>query len=82
MQSGVTRNTQSKQGDGAPSENPFKFIEQALTEAKGKIAKMQQTPQILESLPDVRISSNLLLCNRMKKRRSTSRLRTSCSGRI
>jgi len=25
----------------------------ALTEAKQKIAKMQQTPQILEALPDV-----------------------------
>jgi ABC-type dipeptide/oligopeptide/nickel transport system ATPase subunit len=33
--------------------NPFKNIEMALTEAKQKIAKMQQTPQILEALPDV-----------------------------
>ena len=32
--------------------NPFKFIEMALTEAKQKIEKMKATPQILESLPD------------------------------
>ena len=33
--------------------NPFKFIEMALTEAKTKIEKMKETPKILESLPDV-----------------------------
>ena len=32
--------------------NPFRFIEQALHEAKQKIEKMKSTPQILESLPD------------------------------
>ena len=32
--------------------NPFRFIEQALNEAKSKIEKMKNTPQILESLPD------------------------------
>lgn len=32
--------------------NPFRFIEAALGEAKGKIEKMKATPQILESLPD------------------------------
>ena len=40
---------------GLPGErtNPFRFIEQALNEAKSKIEKMKNTPQILESLPDV-----------------------------
>jgi hypothetical protein len=32
--------------------NPFKFIELALNEAKGKIDKMKATPQVLESLTD------------------------------
>lgn len=32
--------------------NPFKFIEQALRDAKNKIQKMKATPQILDSLPD------------------------------
>ena len=32
--------------------NPFRFIEAALNEAKSKIEKMKNTPQILESLPD------------------------------
>ena len=38
----------------APGErtNPFRFIEAALNEAKSKIEKMKNTPQILESLPD------------------------------
>lgn len=35
--------------------NPFRFIEAALNEAKSKIEKMKNTPQILESLPDVSI---------------------------
>lgn len=47
--------------NSAADRNPFKFIEQALTEAKQKIAKMQQTPQILESLPDVSYSN--VFCN-------------------
>ena len=38
--------------------NPFKFIEMALTEAKTKIEKMKKTPEILESLPDVSIAIN------------------------
>jgi hypothetical protein len=33
----------------------------ALTEAKQKIAKMQQTPQILEALPDVTQDSSIIL---------------------
>ena len=38
----------------APSDrtNPFRFIEAALNEAKSKIEKMKDTPQILESLND------------------------------
>ena len=32
--------------------NPFRFIEAALNEAKSKIEKMKDTPQILESLND------------------------------
>ena len=40
-------------GGGGPANNPFKFIEAALNEAKSKIEKMKNTPQILESLPDV-----------------------------
>ena len=41
-------------GGGAAGErtNPFRFIEAALNEAKSKIEKMKNTPQILESLPD------------------------------
>ena len=38
---------------GGGNNNPFKFIEMALTEAKMKIDKMKATPKILESLPDV-----------------------------
>jgi len=33
-------------------QNPFKFIEMALTEAKQKIEKMKSTPEILQQLPD------------------------------
>ena len=33
--------------------NPFKFIEQALQDAKMKIEKMKATPQVLDTLPDV-----------------------------
>ena len=40
-------------GRGADRTNPFRFIEDALNEAKAKIEKMKATPQILESLPDV-----------------------------
>ena len=42
------------QGGVGPGErtNPFRFIEAALNEAKSKIEKMKNTPQILESLPD------------------------------
>ena len=40
-------------GPGAQRSNPFRFIEAALNEAKSKIEKMKNTPQILESLPDV-----------------------------
>ena len=40
-------------GGAGPANNPFKFIEAALNEAKSKIEKMKNTPQILESLPDV-----------------------------
>ena len=41
-------------GAAGPGErtNPFRFIEAALNEAKSKIEKMKNTPQILESLPD------------------------------
>ena len=41
-------------GGAGPGErtNPFRFIEAALNEAKSKIEKMKNTPQILESLPD------------------------------
>lgn len=35
--------------------NPFRFIEAALGEAKSKIEKMKNTPQILDSMPDVSI---------------------------
>jgi len=38
---------------GPQATNPFRFIEAALNEAKAKIEKMKNTPQILESLPDV-----------------------------
>jgi hypothetical protein len=44
---------QRQQYEHPEDRNPFKFIEQALTEAKGKIEKMKQTPVILEQLPDV-----------------------------
>ena len=37
---------------GGERTNPFRFIEAALNEAKSKIEKMKNTPQILESLPD------------------------------
>ena len=40
--------------------NPFRFIESALNEAKTKIERMKNTPQILESLPDVSILVCLL----------------------
>ena len=54
----------------SPDKNPFKFIEQALTEAKQKIAKMQQTPQILESLPDVSCLSRLItVCEQNDKKK-------------
>ena len=39
-------------GPPGTNNNPFKFIEAALNEAKLKIEKMSKTPQILESLPD------------------------------
>lgn len=41
--------------------NPFRFIEAALNEAKSKIEKMKNTPQILESLPDVSIPFKLVV---------------------
>ncbi len=40
-------------GGTADKTNPFRFIEAALNEAKSKIEKMKNTPQILDSLPDV-----------------------------
>ena len=50
-------------GGGGPGErtNPFRFIEQALNEAKSKIEKMKNTPQILESLPDVSSNCSLVI---------------------
>ena len=44
--------TQSVAGGVGERTNPFRFIEAALNEAKTKIEKMKNTPQILESLPD------------------------------
>lgn len=45
---------------GVEKSNPFRFIEAALNEAKSKIEKMKNTPQILESLPDV---SSSIVCH-------------------
>jgi len=52
-------------------QNPFKNIEMALTEAKQKIAKMQQTPQILEALPDVSFFEKSIFSVRTTRRSST-----------
>ena len=52
--SGISQNSPSSMNvPGGGNNNPFKFIEMALTEAKMKIDKMKATPKILESLPDV-----------------------------
>ena len=47
--SGVTPSNMAQMPGG---QNPFKFIEMALTEAKQKIEKMKSTPEILQQLPD------------------------------
>ena len=63
----------SQMGAGpGPVTNPFRFIEAALNEAKSKIEKMKNTPQILESLPDVSLlpspHSSFALVGRKKEK--------------
>lgn len=39
--------------------NPYKFIEKTLSDARVKLDKMKGTPQLLETLSDVRLSDQL-----------------------
>ena len=55
--SNISLNSPSSMAVPGNNQNPFKFIEMALTEAKMKIEKMKATPKILESLPDVSLFS-------------------------
>lgn len=34
--------------------NPYKFIERTLTEARGQLEKMKDTPKLVETITDVR----------------------------
>ena len=80
--SNISLNSPSSMAVPGNNQNPFKFIEMALTEAKMKIEKMKATPKILESLPDVSFLLILTSEYRMKKRKSSSKPRTSCCVKI